>query len=49
MLSFDFGAWLRTDNDPELAAGVEVRAQFWSRDPGAPAGSNLIDALRFEL
>lgn len=47
--AFDFGAHVQSGVDPALVPGVEVWAQVWSRDPGAPSGSNLSDGLRFEL
>lgn len=48
-LAFDFGAHVQSGLDPALVPGAQVWAQVWSRDPGAPSGSNLSDALRFEL
>jgi hypothetical protein len=50
---FDFGfnAWIANGNDPSLAAGRQVWAQYWSRDPGfpPPGNANLTDALTFEI
>ncbi len=45
----DFNAWAFASNDPELFAGQHVRAQFYSRDPGAQANLNLSDAVEFYL
>jgi hypothetical protein len=45
----DFNAWGAGANDPELFAGQHVRAQFYSRDPGAPQNLNLTDAVEFYL
>ena len=32
-----------------LVPGVAVHAQYWSRDPAAPSGFHLSDAVRFEV
>lgn len=32
-----------------IAVGATVHAQYWYRDPGAPFGSALTDALRFTV
>lgn len=45
----DFNAWAIASNDPELFAGQHVRAQFYSRDPGASHNVNLSDAVEFYL
>jgi len=45
----DFNAWTFASNDPELFAGQHVRAQFYSRDPGASHNVNLSDAVEFYL
>lgn len=45
----DFNAWAATANDPLLFAGQHVRAQFYSRDPGAVQNVNLSDAIEFYL
>ncbi len=45
----DFNAWAFASNDLELFAGQHVRAQFYSRDPGAQANLNLSDAVEFYL
>ncbi len=45
----DFNAWAFASNDPELFAGQHVRAQFYSRDPGAAQNVNLSDAVEFYL
>lgn len=36
-------------NDPALFPGQRVRAQFHSRDVGAPANIDLTDAIEFYL
>lgn len=36
-------------SDPSLVAGVNVQAQWWSRDPQSPSTTNLTDAVEFEL
>ncbi len=48
-LSVDFNTWASIATDPDLFAGQHVRAQFYSRDPGAPANLNLSDAIEFYL
>ncbi len=48
-LALDFNTWTRSTTDPALFAGQHVRAQFYSRDPGAPANLNLSDAIEFYL
>ena len=48
-LARDFNTWVQTSGDPSLFAGQHVRAQFYSRDPGAPANTNLSDAIEFYL
>ena len=45
--SMDFNAWLASGIDPALAAGAEVYAQYWSRDPASPSKTSLSNALRF--
>jgi hypothetical protein len=48
-LTRDFNTWVSVANDPSLFAGQRVRAQFYSRDPGAPQNLNLTDAIEFYL
>ncbi len=45
----DFNNWIQNGLDPQLVAGVEVWAQFYSRDPGLPAPNNvnLTEAIDF--
>ncbi len=45
--SFDFNVWVQGGNDPQLGAGSQVNAQYWSRDPAARLGAGLSDALEF--
>lgn len=49
--SFDFNAWAQSGADPNLAAGVQVYCQYWSRDPQDPAGFNtsLSDGAEFTI
>jgi hypothetical protein len=49
VLSRDFNAWAFSASEPSLFAGQHVRAQFYSRDPGAPGDINVSDALEFYL
>ena len=44
---FDFNAWIAAGADPSLVAGVNVRGQFWSRDPAASFGVGLSEAIEF--
>lgn len=46
---YDFNARIQSGVDPLLEPGVEVFAQFWSRDPGASFTTNRSDALRFPV
>jgi len=48
-LSLDFNTWASLSSDPALFPGQRVRAQFYSRDVGAPANLNLTDAVEFYL
>ena len=48
-LGVDFNAVIQSGSDPGLVAGACVYAQFWSRDPADPSGSNLSDALAFRI
>lgn len=47
--AFDFGTWLRSGLDPQLAAGVDVFTQIWSRDPLSSPAIGLTDALRLRV
>ncbi len=49
VLARDFNAWTWAATDPALFVGQHVRAQFYSRDPGAAASVNLTDAVEFYL
>jgi hypothetical protein len=49
VLARDFNAWAWSADDPALFPGQRVRAQFYSRDPGAPQNVNLTDAIEFYL
>jgi hypothetical protein len=46
---YDFNARLQSGVDALLEPGVEVFAQFWSRDPGASFNTNRSDAIRFRV
>ncbi len=49
-LALDFNARIASGVDPALIAGAVVHAQWFSRDPGNPAGSFLSsDALRIAI
>jgi hypothetical protein len=43
----NFNAWLQSGADPALAAGSEVYAQYWARDPQAASNTSLSNAVRF--
>jgi hypothetical protein len=45
----DFNTWTFGAGDPALFPGQHVRAQFYSRDPGAVQNLNLSDAVEFYL
>jgi hypothetical protein len=49
VFSLDFNARIQSGVDPQLVAGEEVFAQYWSRDPADPSGTNLSDALAFHV
>jgi len=46
---FDFNAHIASGIDPTLVAGAVVSGQVWSRDSGAPNGTNLTNAIEFEI
>jgi hypothetical protein len=45
--SLDFNAWFASGADPSLAAGNEIFAQYWSRDPASASHASLSNALSF--
>ena len=47
--ALDFNRWTAAGRDPALFAGQHVRAQYYSRDPGASFQLNLTDAVEFYL
>ncbi|HVS18026.1 MAG TPA: hypothetical protein VMT18_05455 [Planctomycetota bacterium] len=47
VLELDMNAYLQASNDPDLVAGAQVYAQYWSRDPQAASTSNLSNAVMF--
>lgn len=51
VMTRDFNAWIASGADPALIGGVEVWAQFYSRDPGfaPPNNVNLTEALDFVI
>lgn len=49
VFSFDFNDWIRSGLDASLATGVEVFAQYWSRDPQSPSHTSLTNAVRFVI
>lgn len=48
-IGIDFTALVELGGDPDLEVGQRVYAQAWYRDPLAPQGSGLSDALSFVL
>ncbi|MCE9596067.1 MAG: calcium-binding protein [Planctomycetes bacterium] len=44
--SEDFNAYIASGADPALVAGATVSVQHWSRDPAAPFGDGLSNAVR---
>ena len=47
--AFDFNRLIASQVDPALRYGVQVWAQYWSRDPASTSGSSLTDALAFAI
>ncbi len=49
--SFDFNAYAQSGADPSLAPAIQVRCQYWSRDPSDPSGffDSLSNALWFSI
>jgi hypothetical protein len=47
VLALDFNARIQSGVDPQLVAGEQVFAQYWSRDPADGSTTNLTDALAF--
>jgi hypothetical protein len=45
--SFDFNDWMVNGWDSTLAAGNEVFAQYWSRDPASASHTSLSNAVHF--
>ncbi|MEO6710007.1 MAG: hypothetical protein ABIP42_10545, partial [Planctomycetota bacterium] len=50
ILTMDFNAFLQGGTVPALlVVGQQVNAQYWSRDPGDPFGTNTTDAVQFGI
>ena len=47
--AFDMNALIQSGLDPSLTAGELVHAQYWGRDPAAPFGTSLSNAVLFEI
>ena len=47
--SIDFNDFALNGSDAGLVSGQGVWAQYWSRDPADPSGTNLTDAVGFTL
>jgi len=47
--AFDFNALIRSGAHPDLAAGVLVDCQYWSRDPASPSTTGLTNAVEFGI
>jgi hypothetical protein len=47
--AFDFNAWFASGIDPALAAGAEIYAQYWSRDPASASHTSLSNAVAFVI
>jgi hypothetical protein len=45
----DFNAWLATQPQPKVHAGMRIYAQYWYRDPTDPFGSATSDAVSFHV
>ena len=48
-MSFDFNAYAASGLDASLVPGVTVYAQWWTRDPFDPFGTNLSGGIAFDL
>lgn len=48
-MTFDFNAYVQSGVDPLLVVGATVFAQYWTRDPADPFGSNLSAGICFTL
>ena len=46
---FDFNQHIQTGVDPLLVAGVQISAQYWSRDSFAAYQTGLTDAIEFAV
>ena len=46
---YDMNARIQGGTDPNLVAGAEIFAQYWSRDPNSSFGSSLSDAIQFRI
>jgi hypothetical protein len=44
---FDFNARIQSGVDPDLVAGAQIYAQYWSRDPADAGGTNISNAVAF--
>jgi hypothetical protein len=47
--AFDFNAWMQSGSAPELQAGSQAFAQYWSRDPLSAPAVGLTNALHFHV
>ncbi|HVS19786.1 MAG TPA: hypothetical protein VMT18_14370 [Planctomycetota bacterium] len=45
----DFNAWLATQPQPKVHAGMRLYAQYWYRDPADPFASATSDAVSFHI
>ncbi len=48
-LGFSFEAYVLSGFDPALVVGAHVSCQLWFRDPPAPFGTGLTNAVRFVI
>jgi hypothetical protein len=49
MFSYDFNARIAGGADPNLAAGVTIYGQYWSRDPQVPFKTTRTNAIEFTI
>ena len=49
VFEYDFNARIQAGVDSALIPGTRVFAQIWSRDPAAPATTNLTNAIEFSV
>jgi hypothetical protein len=49
LFSYDFNARIASGVDANLAAGLTIYGQYWSRDPQSSFNTNRSDAIQFTI